>query len=106
MFCPDPYGAMRLMQYNMQRRAVQQMVAETQRQMMQQGCTVPNEVPPSPEGFGNMGGPNSGWGPCRQRGGSVEPAPAGHFGGFSPAPQFLPNDLENMRIPEERYGNH
>ncbi|KAF8307714.1 hypothetical protein TcBrA4_0007960 [Trypanosoma cruzi] len=70
------------------------MVAETQRQMMQQGCTVPNEVPPSPEGFGNMGGPNSGWGPCRQRGGSVEPAPAGHFGGFSPAPQFLPNDLE------------
>ncbi|KAF8293979.1 hypothetical protein TcYC6_0105680 [Trypanosoma cruzi] len=105
MFCPDPYGAMRLMQYNMQRRAVQQMFAETQRQMMQQGCTVPNEMPPSPEGFGNMGGPNSGWGPCRQQSGSHEPTPAGYFGGFSPAPQFFPNDLESMRIPEERYGN-
>ncbi|KAF8283862.1 hypothetical protein TcBrA4_0054700 [Trypanosoma cruzi] len=38
MLCPEPYGAMRLMQYNTQRRAVQQMVAETRRRMNQQGC--------------------------------------------------------------------
>ncbi|KAF8304813.1 hypothetical protein TcBrA4_0048490 [Trypanosoma cruzi] len=38
MLCPEPYGAMRLMRHNAQRRAVQQMVAETRRRMTQQGC--------------------------------------------------------------------
>ncbi|EKF27938.1 hypothetical protein MOQ_008329 [Trypanosoma cruzi marinkellei] len=106
MFSPGPYGAMRPMQYNMQRRAAQQLVAETQRQMMQQGCMVPDEMPQLPEGFDKMGDPNSGWSPCQQQSGSHEPTPAGCFGGFSPPPHLLSNDLEKMRISKERYGKY
>ncbi|PBJ78054.1 hypothetical protein BCY84_05219 [Trypanosoma cruzi cruzi] len=105
MLCPEPYGAMRLLQYNTQRRAVQQMVAETRRRMNQQGCMARMKCRRRRRAFGDMGGQNSGWGPCRQQSGSHEPTPAGYFGGFSPALRFFPNDLENMRVPEERYGN-
>ncbi|PBJ74322.1 hypothetical protein BCY84_12776 [Trypanosoma cruzi cruzi] len=107
MLCPEPYGAMRLMRHNAQRRAVQQMVAETRRRMTQQGCMARMKMPPSPEGF---------WGAWAAK--TPDGARAGNRAAAmrrrrrailaaSPRhPRFFSNDPENTRIPEERYGNY